>query len=163
MKTVTPKSLPFEKNGAQFRASAPAVFMRAAIRGFTLIELMIAVAIAAILAAIALPNYTEYVRRARIGEATGNLADMRTRSERFFQDKRTYDGMPCTATSPTTNFTFSCGTPTASAYTISATGTASMASFTYTIDQANVRATTAVPTGWSTSANCWVRGRGGVC
>ena len=60
--------------------------------GFTLIELMIAVVVVAILTAIALPSYQEYVTRGKITEATSNLADMRVKLEQFFQDNRTYVG-----------------------------------------------------------------------
>jgi type IV pilus assembly protein PilE len=44
-------------------------------------------------------------------------------------------------------------------YQIVATGRG----FTFTVDQNNNRATTAVPSGWTTSANCWVRKKGGTC
>ena len=60
--------------------------------GFTLIEVMITVAVIAILAAVALPNYIEYVTRSKLVEAKTNLSDMRTRLEQYFLDNRKYPG-----------------------------------------------------------------------
>ncbi len=65
---------------------------RSRIAGFTLIEVMITVAIIAILAAVALPNYIDYVTRSRLVEAKSNLSDMRTRLEQYFLDNRSYPG-----------------------------------------------------------------------
>lgn len=138
--------------------------------GFTLIELMITVAIVAILASIALPAYNDYVTRGRLTEAISNLADMRVKLEQHFQDNRTYVGA-CAANTvaplPTgQHFTFTCPTLTATTFTVQATGRAgtSIAGFTYTIDQANTRRTTATPTGWGTApVECWVVRKGGGC
>ncbi len=58
--------------------------------GFTLIEVMIVVAIIAILASIALPSYNDYVRRGQIQEAFGYLSDSRVKMEQYFQDNRNY-------------------------------------------------------------------------
>lgn len=133
--------------------------------GFTLIELMVAVAIVAILASIALPNYNDYVTRSRISEATSGLAAKRVRLEAYFDNNRTYVGAPDCASDATTSasFTFSCSTATASAYTIQALGKVAMAGFTYTINQANAKATTSVPSGWTSSTSCWVQRRDGSC
>ncbi|MEO8806009.1 MAG: type IV pilin protein [Burkholderiaceae bacterium] len=137
-------------------------------KGFTLIELMIVVAIIAILSAIAIPSYSDYVRRSKITDAVATLAGMRVKMEQYFQDNRTYVGA-CTAGTVATlppasaYFTFDCGTPTAATYTITATGTASMLGFGYSLDQANARATTAVPTGWTLSNTCWVLKKDGSC
>lgn len=137
-------------------------------RGFTLIELMIAVAIVAILAAIALPSYSEYVRRSRITEAISGLSSMQVKLEQFFQDNRTYSGACAINTvaplpPDTGTFAFTCPTLTATAYTVTATGSGPMSGFVYTVDQANVRATTGVPTGWTGSATCWVLKKDGSC
>lgn len=134
-------------------------------RGFTLIELMIVVAIVAILGAISLPAYTDYVIRGKIPDATSNLATKRVQLEQFFQDNRTYAGAPaCTAdTTSSQYFDFSCTVQTATAYTVQALGKATMLGFTYTIDQNNSKVTVAVPTGWATNATCWVTKKGGAC
>src|SRR5262252_747950 len=60
--------------------------------GFTLIEVMITVAVIAILAAVALPSYLDYVTRGNLVEARSNLSDMRTRLEQYFLDNRAYPG-----------------------------------------------------------------------
>ncbi len=61
-------------------------------RGFTLIELMITVAIVGILAAIAYPSYTQYVERARRQEAIAVMLEVQQFAERFFTENRTYIG-----------------------------------------------------------------------
>lgn len=143
---------------------------RRGVRGFTLIEVMITVAIIGILAAIALPSYTYYILRSRIPEATSALAAKQVQMEQWFQDNKTYNTTGTTCGLPTDNtaykyFTFSC-TATASTYLITATGSGTMASFAYTIDQlGNKQTTGALPAGWvqPTPNNCWVTAKGGVC
>ena len=59
-------------------------------RGFTLVELMIAVAIIAVLAAIAIPAYNGYIREARISAASANIEPLRIALEDFWLDNGTY-------------------------------------------------------------------------
>ena len=58
--------------------------------GFSLMELMVTVAIIAILASIALPSYSEYITRSRLVDAHTRLGDLRIQMEKYFQDNRTY-------------------------------------------------------------------------
>ncbi|SNT29733.1 type IV pilus assembly protein PilE [Noviherbaspirillum humi] len=138
--------------------------------GFTLIELLVAIAIAAILAVVALPSYADYITRGRIVDGTATLSTMQVRMEQFFQDNRTYVGAPDCANNTTASqfFNFSCAAApavSASGYVLQAVGKGGMTGFTFTVNQANSRATAAVPSGWTTPTpnNCWVTRRGGQC
>ncbi len=143
-------------------------------KGFTLIEVMITVAIVAILAAVAIPNYRDYVLRGQLVDATNGMATMRANMERHFQDYRTFNTSgtfvsPCLANVSLRvvgSFTLDCtATPTNAAYTLRATGSGSTDGFVFTVDQRDVRATTSVGTGsgWSTCATAWIVKKGQVC
>lgn len=135
-----------------------------------MIELMVTVAIVAIIAAVGIPSYRDYTLRGKIPQATNNLSTMRVQLEQYYQDNKTYVGA-CAANTvaplPTADdFQYSCPTLTATTFTAQAQGVASgpMKDFTYTIDESNNRKTTAVPSGWGTApVSCWVTKRGGAC
>jgi type IV pilus assembly protein PilE len=58
--------------------------------GFTLVELVVAMVVAAILAAIAIPSYTKYVRESRRTDAKSALLDLASLEERYFSTTNTY-------------------------------------------------------------------------
>lgn len=144
--------------------------------GFTLIEVMIVVVIVGILAAIALPSYSNYVTRSKLIDAHTKLGDLRVQMEKYFMDNRSYlNGAACgiTATAlatanadPARSFDFDCpaGSATDTTYTLIATGRAAsgMSGFSFSVNQANAK-TSSGPGDWGTAANCWLVRKGGDC
>ena len=140
-------------------------------RGFTLIELMIVVAIVAILSAIALPAYNGYVTRSKLPEAFSGLSGMSVAMQQFNQDNRSYlpaGGGATTCAVPVAtakDFTFACSNVTQTTFTITATGTSpDLSGLSYTIDENGTKATPTVPSGWTApSGQCWARNQSGDC
>ena len=154
-------------------------------RGFTLIELMIVVAIVAILVAVALPSYRDYILRGYLTDGTTLLSTMQTSMERYYQDNRDYRAVgtgstqvypPCDGTNVAQslrtqgNFTASCTSgPTATTYTLDAVGTGPVNGVKYrlALDAANgfSKSTLVLPAGWPTPNpnTCWVTKRGQTC
>lgn len=71
-------------------AIAPKALPKAACRGLTLIELMIAVAIVAIIAAVAFPAYNDSMRKSRRSEAFGALSNVQQLQERWRSNNAAY-------------------------------------------------------------------------
>lgn len=144
-------------------------------RGFTLIELMVVVAVLGILASIAVPSYQEYVLRSKLVDAPSSLAQLRVSMEQYYQDNRSYDENPGKPTgtcgvavsgSNSKYFAYTCETSSSGdKFTITATGISGGGAdaFAYTVNQANERATTAMPSGWSSDTKCWITTKGQAC
>lgn len=134
--------------------------------GFTLIEVMIVVAIVAILASVAIPAYSDYIQRAKIAEATQTLSDMRTRMEQFFLDNRSYQapGGGCGVADVTLeHFQYTCVSNSTTTYVLQATGLGAkgMGGFTFTLNEANVKGSDVTKSGWDMGAPCWQFKKGG--
>lgn len=137
--------------------------------GFTLIELMITVIIAAILAAVALPAYRDHTLRARVTEAFSQMAAVNLRLEQFYQDTRSYAntnacGVPMPANE---NFSYTC-TPNnnGQSYLLTASGIATRGTqeFSFTLDQSGNARTLTLPPDWGAApVNCWIAKKGMVC
>lgn len=141
-------------------------------KGFSLIELMVVVAILGILLTVALPSYKDYVRRGQLPEGLTALADFRIKMEQYYQDNRKYGTSNCAdganapswnAFNATSNFSFTCAlSNSGQGYLITATGQAGQAvGHVYTLDHDNVKATTKFKANAVTKA-CWLL-RGDEC
>jgi prepilin-type N-terminal cleavage/methylation domain-containing protein len=146
--------------------------MRSA-RGFTLIELMITVAVIAVLAAIALPSYNDYITRSKLTEAHSNLSDLRVKLEQRFQDARSYANCAAIVAATTGNkyFALSCDAVAdpVNTYVIRADGVADLTGISFTVNESNVHTTVVTASskmadkGYTGNATCWVVRKGGQC
>jgi type IV pilus assembly protein PilE len=142
-------------------------------KGFTLIEVMIVVAIIGILASVAYPSYTDYVRRGQVTEAFTQLSTLRARMEQYYLDNRNYgtstgcasDGSASSwnGFAATEYFTYECTTATPfQTFTLVAKGAKGAATGNwYAIDQEGNRTTTKFK-GATVSALCWLT-QGSTC
>ena len=155
------------KTSQNFQSNAVRVDYRQ--QGFTLIELMIVVVVIGILSAVAMPAYTDYVKRGKAAEATSTLADLRIKMEQYFQDHQQYTNVsvavlaPCSPGAGTTKyFTYSCTTQTVSTYTISAAPIAGQGvdNFAFSVNEGNAKTSTFDGT---VGATCWLTKKGGTC
>jgi len=137
----------------------------AAQKGFTLIELMIIVAIIGILASIAVPGYRDYVTKSKMAEAPANLATCKIQAEQFYQDNRTYAGWTCVPANSeffayATTDAAGANTPDANGFRVTANGVAAenMGGFMFRVDHTDTKASQ-VPGG--AVSNCWAVSIGG--
>lgn len=132
------------------------------LQGFTLIEVMVTVALVAILAALALPSFSEYVARSRLPDAFDGLASYRMRMEQAYQDNGNYGINACSVAPPATEyFDFNCQLEAGGQdFTATATGKGAMQGYAFAINAANVRETVAFP-GGATPFQCWASKKGG--
>lgn len=131
------------------------------VRGFTLIELVVTIAIVAILATIAIPTYTAHVAKGRRMDGKSALLNMGNAMERYYSQNNTYVGatvanLGLTNPTPSGFYTLSIPTATATTYSLQAAPNAPQATDdascgTLTLNQLGQKGIT----GSSTVTNCW--------
>lgn len=126
--------------------------------GFSLIELMVVLAILSIVVAFAVPAYGDYVQRAKIGSAVAELREAIQRMDQRYADNRSFDNGNGQCAIPNyvdteNDFNFTCVLLNGGqGFRFRAIGQGSMAGFRYQVDDSGVETTLAVPAGWGSVA-----------
>ena len=123
--------------------------------GFTLLEVLIALVLVAILSAVALPTYENFVTKSRARSASADLMSLSTDLENTFQRTLNYPTLTTTNTSGTVaatigwtpaeadHFSYTLAS-TANTYTLTAAGTGNLDGCDLTLDESNTRTVTSV-------------------
>jgi type IV pilus assembly protein PilE len=128
-------------------------------QGFTLVELMIAMAIVIVLAAVAVPSYTDSMRKGRRSDAMIALSALQLAQEKYRANNTTYGTLVQingNATSPNGYYTLGVSNTSATGYTLTATAVtgssqaSDTACTTMTLTQAEATTTT-------TPTACWTK------
>jgi len=128
--------------------------MKSVQKGFTLIELMIVVAIIAILAAIAIPQYQTYVIRSQVTRAMGEAGDLKTAVEDCLNNGITAFGTGSCVDTSTSSDILSPGHPQVTSWTAPFVITATLGNHANTkIKNSNITWTRSSSGSWSCSSN----------
>jgi type IV pilus assembly protein PilE len=134
-------------------------------RGFTLVELTVALAAVAILVSVVLPSYAAHVRRSHISPALIALSKYQASMERYFLDNhgRYDDGNgACAVPLPAidgNHFTLACTLKGTGGFVATVRGIGGLSGYRYAMDDVGRRSTLSHPLGIP-SGNCWsIRGK----
>ena len=131
--------------------------------GFTLLELIIAIAILSIIVAVAAPSYSQYVQRGKIAEALATLGNLSTQMEKNYLDFRQYtgsDGNCAVGALNTENFDYTCAS---SGQDYTWTATSSDGKYIFSVNNNFNKVTLAFGGNTMSSVDCWMISEDGTC